>query len=323
MPLMFTSCVPGSVSKAGSSSGAWLTLIVCIVLLASCESSGSTQPAGKIISRPIATSGCNTPAPTHAGITLNQMITSGGLSRGYRLHLPSGYSPKRPQALILAFHGESAAARDLEQSIGLSHLSDQEDFIAVYPQGTGNPPAWASGGAHDPPANDVLFVSELLTHLQTTLCIDARRIYTVGYSNGGGLVNVLACTLARRIAAFASVSGAFYPSPGGCHPGRAVPILEFHGTGDSVVPYLGGAQRAWEAIPVWLRHWAQLDGCSSGPTIFMRTTDVQGEQWTGCTAGGTVVHYRIEGGDHDLTTQTINILAIIWKFFVAHPLLSA
>jgi polyhydroxybutyrate depolymerase len=299
----------------------WLAMVVCTMLLTSCGSSGDTHSVGRIINRPVTTIGCGTPAPTHAGASVDQMIPSGGLSRSYRLHLPTGYSIQQPQALILAFHGYSADVHDFEPSSSLSRLSDQQGFIAVYPQGTGSPSAWASGGAGDPPVDDVLFVSDLLTHLQTTLCIDAQRIYAAGASNGGGMVGLLACKLAQRIAAFAAVAGAFYPTPGGCHPGRSVPVLEFHGTADSVVSYTSPSN-GWEAIPDWLHEWVQRDGCSSEPRVFVQTADATGEQWSGCRAGGTVVHYRIAGGQHYLlqTTDTINIVAIIWNFFDAHPL---
>jgi polyhydroxybutyrate depolymerase len=66
--------------------------------------------------------------------------------------------------------------------------------------------------------NDILFVSDLLTHLQGMLCIDPYHIYAPGFSNGGGMTNLLACRLAERIAAFAPVSGSYPPVPGGCHP---------------------------------------------------------------------------------------------------------
>jgi polyhydroxybutyrate depolymerase len=110
---------------------------------------------------------------------------------------------------------------DMEQYTGLSSLADQKDFLVVYPEGTldsENQSAWALGGASDPHANDILFVSDLLNHLQATLCIDAQRIYATGYSMGGGMAGLLACVLAKCIAAFAPVAGAFYPAPGGLCP---------------------------------------------------------------------------------------------------------
>lgn len=318
--------------------GVWLAMVVCIVLLIGCGSSGSAQPAGTIINQLVSTTGCSKSPPIQAGTSADETIASGGLNRSYRLHLPTGYQVKQPQAIILAFHGYSMNVHDMEQYTGLSTLADQEDFIAVYPQGSldsENQPAWATGGGSDPSADDILFVSDLLNHLQATLCIDAQRIYVTGYSNGGGMAGLLACVLAKRIAAFAPVAGAFYPAPGGCHPGRSVPILEFHGTADPVVIYTGGSQNGWEAIPNWLQEWVMWDGCSSRSTVFMQIADVTGEQWSGCATRGAVVHYRIEGGGHTWpgskidvseegsTTHTIDADVIMWQFFQAHPLLNA
>jgi len=35
-----------------------------------------------------------------------------------------------------------------------------------------------------------------LTTLQRQMCVDPQRIYATGYSNGGGMANLLACKLA-------------------------------------------------------------------------------------------------------------------------------
>ena len=311
----------------------WLVVVVCIVLLTGCGSSGSTQPAGTIINRPVSTTGCSKSPPIQTGTSADETIASGGLSRSYRIHLPVGYQMKQSQAIILAFHGYSMDAHDMEMYIGLSSLADQEDFIVVYPQGTldtSGQPSWAIGGPDDPSADDVLFVSDLLKHLQATLCIDAQRIYATGYSRGGGMVGLLACALAKRIAAYAPVAGIF-PSQESCQPGRSVPILEFHGTADQKVPYTN-PENGWKAIPDWLHDWVKRDSCSSGPMVFMQKADVTGEQWSGCATGGAVVHYRIEGGGHTWpgskidvselgsTTHTIDADAILWDFFQAHPL---
>jgi polyhydroxybutyrate depolymerase len=240
---------------------------------------------------------------------------------------------KKPQAIILAFHGLSMNAHDMEQYTGLSSLADQENFIAVYPLGTvdsDGQPSWAIKGAGDPPTDDVLFVSDLLNRLQATLCIDAQRIYAAGYSRGGGMVGLLACAMAKRIAAFAPVAGIF-SFLDSCQPGRSVPVLEFHGTADPEVSYTDPGN-GWEAIPDWFHDWAKRDGCSSGPAVFVQTADVTGEQWSGCGIGGAVVHYRIEGGGHTWpgaqfdvpeegpTTHTIDANAIMWQFFQTHPL---
>jgi polyhydroxybutyrate depolymerase len=83
----------------------------------------------------------------------------------------------------------------------------------------------------------------VLDDLQRRLCVDRARIYAAGFSAGGGMANWLACELAGRIAAFASISGGFRTEPGGCHPSRPVSILDLHNTGDQLVRGGGLGQR--------------------------------------------------------------------------------
>lgn len=87
------------------------------------------------------------------------------------------------------------------------------------------------------------------------------------------MVGMLACdqSLSTRIAAFAPVSGAFYVMPDGdCEPNSVdlpcsaarsdIPILEFHGGSDSVIPYYGDATKrdaCLPTIPHWVQTWAR------------------------------------------------------------------
>lgn len=306
----------------------WLAVMICALILTSCRLS-----TGAIV--PFETMGCGKAVPTAAGTSADQTITSGGLTRSYRLHVPAGYQANHSQALVLVFHGHDGRADAQEPYTGFSSLADKDGFIVVYPQGTigpDNKTGWATGGSNDPTVDDVLFVSDLLSRLQATLCIDAQRIYATGISNGGGMTGVLACKLAGRIAAFAPIAGEFYPISGGCHPARSVPILEFHGTADPLVLYTGVPGASLPPILQWLQDWATRDGCTVGPTIFFQQAEVTGGQWTGCQGGAAVVHYRIDGGGHTwpgatfdvpalgATTQTINADVLMWQFFQVHAL---
>lgn len=63
--------------------------------------------------------------------------------------------------------------------------------------------------------DDVQFVADLLDDLRRALCVDPARVFVTGKSEGGGLTALPACRLPTRIAAFGTVSGAFYPGPAG------------------------------------------------------------------------------------------------------------
>jgi polyhydroxybutyrate depolymerase len=183
--------------------------------------------------------------------------------------------------------------------------------------------------------DDVQFVSDLLDQLQSTLCVDPFRIYADGKSNGGGFTALLACQLQHRIAAFGMVSGAFYPqSTAGCQPGSPVSLVEFHGTADTVINYDGDDTRQGSEVPAimdWLAGWAAHDHCATTPASTGIGTDVVKFTYPDCAVWSSVEHYRVIGGGHTwpgatvhngpgLDTLTISATAIMWRFFLSHPL---
>lgn len=288
------------------------------------------------INKPVATIGCGKAAPVAAGRSVNETIgahpaeAEGYQTRSYLLHVPATYQADIPTPVVLIFHGHGGSAAGME-GIGFSRLADQQDFIAVYPQGLpegrGGPSFWADIGPIDDGIDDVLFVSDLLNTLQKEFCVDAHRIYATGFSNGGGMTNFLACRLAGRIAAFAPISGDHYPPPGGCQPGRPISLLEINGTADPLVPYNGipvSEELAWpeSSIPQYLQEWATRDGCTGQPAIFLQSAKVLGEQWTNCPAHATIMHYRMIGEGHSWPASIGDVSGTetIWQFLLAHPL---
>ncbi|MGC7098621.1 alpha/beta hydrolase family esterase [Amycolatopsis lurida] len=288
-------------------------------LLAAAPATASPGPAD----RPVPTTGCGLTPPVAPGTTGAQTLVSGGLTREYTVHLPANYQPHRPTSLVLSFHGHKRTSQWQEE---LSEFSGV-NTIAVYPQGligTDGGTAW-TGAPYSADADDVLFTSDLLTKLQSQLCVDPRRIYATGKSNGGGFVGVLACHLPGRIAAFAPVAGAYYPQGGECSPSRPAPILAFHGTADATIPYDGNPAKGLPAIPDWLEKWAERDGCFTHPVTYSPQEKVTVQKWLGCDKRSSLEHYRIDGAGHvwpstkpnnDSATPTVlDATPVIWRFF--------
>ena len=116
---------------------------------------------------------------------------------------------------------------------------------------------------------DVRFISDLIDDLEKAYNIDPTRIYANGLSNGGGMAFVLSCTLSDRIAAVGMVAAAQMLPWSWCTDHRPVPMIAFHGTADSIVPYEGGT--SWVApdarFPTFRSgRRAGLDGTGAGPT---------------------------------------------------------
>ncbi|GAB3904278.1 PHB depolymerase family esterase [Kibdelosporangium lantanae] len=310
-----------------------LLLAATAALLTLSASTAAASPVDKPRNHPRLSTGCFHQPTVPLGQTVSRNMTSGGYDRDYWLHLPATYQPNQAVPVVMAFHGRKGNGLDIEAFSGLDALN----AIVVYPvglKGEADQPAW-QGAPYQPPSDDVLFVSDLLDTLQNAYCVDPRRIYATGKSNGGGFTALLACRLQNRIAAFATVAGAFYPqSRAGCVPGRPVSIVDFHGTADNTVSYFGEASSHGEPLPAlmdWIQGWADHDHCDAPATTTIGT-DVTEFAFTNCAARSDVVHYRIEGAGHTWpgelvdsgpgsATQTIRATQIAWDFFMAHPLL--
>ncbi|HKT58985.1 MAG TPA: PHB depolymerase family esterase [Gemmatimonadales bacterium] len=261
-----------------------------------------------------------------------------GEARRYYLHLPPGWRPDRPSALVLVFHAGGGRARDIAPHTGFSNLADREGFVVVYPQGLRG--RWNDGrGFATATHDDVGFVRALLDTLGRGLAIDPRRVYATGISNGAMFAYRLACELPGTFAAVAPVAGAL-PAElvTVCNHVAPVSVLAFQGTADPLMPYLGGGagQRRVLSAERSVGFWATLAGCTGTPLATDEPdrvadgTRVRHTTYLGCREGRGVELYTIEGGGHTWpggpeagrrvgrVSRELDASELIWRFFAAH-----
>lgn len=165
-------------------------------------------------------------------------LTVGGVKRTYLVHIPAAHDPKKSAPVVLALHGAGMNGPMMVWFSGLNRKADEAGFVVVYPSGTGTGPflTWNAGeswGRRGKP-DDVAFIARLLDDLGTVVRVDPKRVYACGMSNGAMMCYRLAAELSDRIAAIAPVAGTI-----ACRherPGRAVPVIHFHGSADRIVP---------------------------------------------------------------------------------------
>jgi polyhydroxybutyrate depolymerase len=280
------------------------------------QNSKNTQSINTCLTRP------HTPGDS------NISITSDGLKRTFIVHLASSYGIQ-PQPLVINYHGYSFTAAKMESYSQMNREADKAGFILVFPQGLDQPPSWNAGiGAYGPTgdANDIQFTRDMLSYLKTDYCVDAHRIYVTGFSLGGSMAYRVACTLSDQVAALATVAGAFYQAPAGCHPSRPLPILEIHGQADKFAPYNGNPTAMMAAVSTYLNGWFLRDHCSSSSQVIFHQGDVTGLAWKHCAKSVIVEHYTVSDGGHTwpgaatsstlgYTTNVIDANAVIWNFF--------
>jgi polyhydroxybutyrate depolymerase len=270
----------------------------------------------------------------------------GGQKRSYLLHIPARHDPNKPAPVVLALHGAAMNGPMMAVFCGLNVTSDEAGFIAVYPSGTGTGPflVWNAGGFRGKLAegrvDDVAFIGRVIDEVAKSVKVDTNRVYVCGMSNGAMMCYRLAAELSDRIAAIAPVAGTIAISES--KPKRPVPVLHFHGTDDSFVPFA----RSEGEIPSFMRlkgaeesvlTWVALNGCLAEPRLEVLSKEgdelkVTRKTYSGGRNGSEAVLVTIEGGGHTWpgmkpmvsfigkSATKVSANALIWDFFSRHPM---
>jgi polyhydroxybutyrate depolymerase len=317
---------------------------------------GSTKRASATGTTAVARSaGCSHPSSPVAASQVT--IPVHGAERSYILDVPASATAGRPAPLVVDLHGMSEGAVVHRQVSRFADLGQDKGFITATPMGRG--PAASVFFDARPGSVDVDFVRAVLDDVGSKQCVDPRRVYAAGYSNGAFLSSTLACVMADRFAAVAPVEG-IRDIPG-CKPSRRVPVIAFHGTADEWVRYGGGVSvpaskvaipaewtgprdlpginsvipgSIFEPIPKVVAAWARRNGCSGSPRETAASSEVTLVAY-GCPKGAEVELYRITGAGHTWpgsaamvplapvlgkTTTSIDATGLIWAFFSRHAL---
>jgi polyhydroxybutyrate depolymerase len=233
-----------------------------------------------------------------------------GTPREVIIHVPASGDGRRLPAVV-AFHGFSALASQLEVTSGLSALADEGPFVVAYPQALDRPPEWHVAGSRDTNGRDLDMIRSLLKVLVEQACADPGRIILAGHSMGGAMASDAACRLADQVAGVVLVSALWFELP--CQPARPVPVVATHALDDPVLPYEGGliggiASGIPEQLPVEsaIGAWAAHDGCGSTPA---ESTADDGAivTWPGCTT--PVVLHRLATGGHGWPAMASHLIA--------------
>lgn len=283
-------------------------VLLGLVAIAACRSVGTPTTtneravdAAATAPAPLPSDGCRGGAQPALVAAAREVVVDGTVRR-YLVDAPAG-AGDRPLPVVLAFHGFRHSAAGLRGGIGFAEAAARGELIAVHADGrddvhlldtVGRGWDTAPGEAHD-----TAFVTVLLDALEHERCVDRRRVYATGFSNGAFLSNLLGCTLGGRLAAVAAVAGA--RALDGCAAASPMPILFFHGAADGIVPpRLTAAAAAW---------WRRTNRCTEAEPA--RTADGCARA-SGC-AGDVVVCTGPQGH-----TWPGDASARIWEFFRAH-----
>src|ERR1700676_1299386 len=119
-----------------------------------------------------------------------QTKSIGGLERRFLVDRPDR-PPERPQALLLALHGAFSDPDDMRGQGGFDRIANRDDFLFVFPEGTGPKASELSWNAEfccrhamREAVDDMSFLDFIVETIASETPVDRHRIYVSGVSNG-------------------------------------------------------------------------------------------------------------------------------------------
>ena len=258
-------------------------------------------------------------------------ITFQGLVRDFIVYIPESYTHESSSSILFAFHGFGGSNNQIMYSSDFNSIAERENFIVVYPQGSSffGFPHWNVGGwTNSSTTDDVSLIDFLIELISQDYNLNQDRIYATGMSNGGFFSFLLGCQMSNKFAAVASVTGSMTTETfNECNPGRELPILQIHGTDDSIVTYNGNSSIGSIAIPEVLTYWSSNNYCNDVETTQLNDSNpnddfsIERLLFDGGINGSVVDHYKVNGGEHVwFMTEDINSSELIWEFFSHYDL---
>ncbi|MFI2423000.1 alpha/beta hydrolase family esterase [Streptomyces sp. NPDC018955] len=281
-----------------------------------------------------------------------ESIEVGGRTRTYTVVGPMDGKPSR--ALVLVFHGSRQNGAKHRKFTGGVFDAPADDGGAVVVYLDGHRGHWNDARRHSSFAarkeniDDVAFTRSVIGRLTDSHHIDPRRVFAVGYSNGGQMVMRLAHETPELVAG-AVVIAATMPVPEDFPPADAppapMPVMLIHGTKDPIIRYEGGEMSWWVrtlfrvggrslSVPRTAAYFAARNGITGEPVSVSlpKRAGSDGRTWVERTdhrqpERPPVVLYTVHGGGHTIpgpakgpavigrTSQDVNTADLIAAFF--------
>jgi poly(3-hydroxybutyrate) depolymerase len=277
-----------------------------------------------------------------------QTITSSGASRSFIVHIPTGYTGSTPLSVIFDFHPLGGSGSSQQSASHWDTKCDSVGCIAVFPNSaTNGGNGWNVGyccqGAQQNKVDDVQFTRDMIKWLAANTCVDPKRMYASGCSNGGGMSYMLACNAADVIAAVAPVDfrcitgtepatasslTATNNTTCACKLPRPISVLAFdEGQDNSIVPFNGGTTAVAADCPpggtckafifpgaqVNVDTWANFDACTGSATTDPSNSICK--VYTSCGGSTQVGLCTAPSGSHCGSYASSKIVDTSWTMF--------
>ncbi|HEX7673611.1 MAG TPA: hypothetical protein VF412_05540 [Bdellovibrio sp.] len=310
-------------------------LVICNVLAAfyfvGCKNGGFSSSTG--------TSGDS--STVTVSVKSNQTI-------GSWPHTIDYYIPSNATTAIVFLHGGGGKKEGFAYNLGIKSdnttstyaaSSDAQSWlinqkvVAIFPQGqtfAGNNWTW-SNYVMTSGENDVSFLQDLVVSIKSDSSLgNITKVYVVGHSNGGMMVNRMWCESPSTFDGYVSFAGPPAPTLSGCAPSSIKPYMIVVGDTDQVLQTSGNmAATQWTIKPIlvaaeptaWVDtvpkvlnekvYYPTRIATACGETMGSGSTSGQITTWTNCSGtiklqviAQTTINGSVSGGDHCLATAS-------------------
>ncbi len=177
--------------------------------------------------------------------------------REYYVHVPKNYDAKSAFPVVIMCHGTSGDGERFYNISGWKELGETQNILTVFPS------SWeyciTEGGskktttkwniypgsftycANEVPRDDIKFMRNMIEEVKQKYNVDTKRIYLVGFSNGGEFASRCAVELSDIVAACVANAGPLLPNTT-YTPKRLLPVMLQFGNSDELIKTVVGAK---------------------------------------------------------------------------------
>jgi poly(hydroxyalkanoate) depolymerase family esterase len=217
------------------------------------------QPGGNPFNvPPVSRGGAALGLPGHF---IDASYTNDAGTRDYKLYVPSTYTGA-PSSLLVMLHGCTQNPDDFALGTGMNHLAEEHKALVVYPAQSqqANPSRcwnWFNNIDQQHGQGEPSIIAGITEDVMARYAIDPKQVYVAGLSAGGAMAAIMGTQYPELYAAVGVHSGlpfaAAHDLPSALaamkgdfrnrhEPGRALPIIVFHGDKDSTVHPANGEE---------------------------------------------------------------------------------
>jgi len=169
-------------------------------------------------------------------------LTIDGKEREFFVHVPDRYDASTPFPVVFMLHGTSGDGEKFYIESGWKEIGQTEGIITVYPssgryciddpnEGVKTTTKWNTRPdaewtfcPSETPLDDIKFLRSVIDDLNRRFKLDNKRIYLVGFSNGGQMAAKCAVEMSDVLAAVVESAGSFYLDSVTYTPKRRLPV---------------------------------------------------------------------------------------------------